>query len=375
MSAAGRFGFGVRRGRVLTYDREPAVHGDAIALRVPFIPTPPQFQRLAAAFRPALMILPPVSPYSHLAFAMWSSGVAVLATPEVGAFAEGQFVSVDFGSAVEEGEPIGASARYVRLLAEIEETGDCERALASGASGLGVVRVEQLIGDPGQALASDLVRILTKVPDLRPLKVRFFDTEDGIPGLSGRWLEPKPGLGMRGARVLGDTHLRAQFRGAIEQFADFGVVIVLPMVSTPLELAEAEGAFRDLGFPVSLGVTIETPAAAVLVDKLLPYVSYVELGLNDLSQYTLAWDRNVVNEALLPHDRPADAVATLVGTVAASCRAADVDTAIGLDLRPSRALADQLAKLGVDYISSAAALTAPWRRALEAAGVRAAATP
>ena len=375
MIAAGRFGFGVRRGRVLTYDGEPGVNGEAIALRVPFIPTPPQFQRLATAFRPALMILPPISPYSHLAYAIWSSGVAVLATPEVEVFAEGQFMSVDFGSPAEGGEPIGASVSYVRLLAEVERACDCERALAGGASGLGVVRVEQLIGDPGQSLASELVRILTKIPDLRPMKVRFFDTEDGIPGLSGRWLEPKAGLGMRGARVLGDIRLRAQFRSVIEQFADFGVVIVLPMVSTPRELEEAEVAFRDLGFPVSLGVTIETPAAAVLVDELLPYVSYVELGLNDLSQYTLAWDRNVVNEALLPHDRLADAVAAFVGTVAARCRAADVDTAIGLDLRPSRTLADQLARLGVDYISSAAALTVPWRRALEAAGVRVVAMP
>jgi phosphoenolpyruvate-protein kinase (PTS system EI component) len=385
------FGFGRFSGRLQTvrhsnYDfvRAP----DDRVLRVPFLPTPEEFVELANEVRPTMMILPPVSPYSHLASAIWCSEIPVAATSEIDRLSDGQPVAVDFDvGQIIYAEPIlaglsnwttvnrkvqlcdpakrefGSAMSLPHILSEVGSVLDGDRAARDLASGLGVVKVEQLAADVSGTLGLKLASFAKQSSDLRSLCIRYFDTESGVPGVSGRWIEPKPSLGVRGVRGIAQESLLEAFASLLQPFRESEVTIVLPMVTSASEVRAARRVLGTIGPRWTLGVTVETPAAALTISEIVSEVAFVEVGLNDLTQYTLAWDRNVVNENLLPHLQIADAVAPMVGAVFASCANAGVYCTLGLDLRPSSSLAAELRSLGVTSISCSPPLVPRWRQA------------
>jgi phosphoenolpyruvate-protein phosphotransferase (PTS system enzyme I) len=137
------------------------------------------------------------------------------------------------------------------------------------------------------------------------------------------------------------------------------VIVVLPMVTMPAEVRRFQSKLPTSALQV--GVSVETPAAALRIKEFLDVAQWVEIGLNDLTQYTMAWDRDVPSEERLPVDRIADPVGDLIAAVAAACRSGGTACTLGLDLRPNPVIAAQVHAFGVPSVSCAPTLVARWK--------------
>lgn len=199
-------------------------------------------------------------------------------------------------------------------------------ALDEGAEGVGLMRTEFLFLERGESpdehaqLAT--YRGMIEALGPRPLIVRALDIGgDKQVAHLHLPLEANPFLGVRGARLLLrradllEPQLRALYRAA----KDGGdLSIMFPMITSVEEVlalrAVCERIRTELGAPqVPLGIMIEVPAAAIQADVLAAHVDFFSIGTNDLTQYTLAMDRQ--NPELSPHaDSLHPAVLRLVRT-------------------------------------------------------------
>jgi hypothetical protein len=336
---------------------------------------------------PVLVVLPLVSYYSHLGASLWSGALRTVCVACPSSIPEGSLVLVihdeqrmliaeseheeaslasEFELLTDVGTSMGASpsaesAGQVRLVAEVTTAEELRRAGCDGADGMSVIKAEVLERD--LAGSRDLVATASELFPQKPRLIRFFDgpstTHIGPYCVS----EPIPGNGFakrRGTSHL-DPGLLSRFEALLDRIGARGATTVLPMVASVREVV----AFQALtgSTRASTGITVETPAAALRIEELLPYVSAVEIGIGDLTQFTMGWNRNLPNPDRLPADRIAEPVAELVERVTQHCRAADTFCALGLDLRPSFHLSSQLLELGVRTLSCPAALIGRWRTA------------
>ncbi len=190
-----------------------------------------------------------------------------------------------------------------------------------------------------------------------PLLLRFFDFELYS---SNQHIQYPPGyMGYRGVRLLEiDDNLLRKFTQLLDALNVDNVITILPMITSPSEVTTFK---RKLNKRWSkIGITIETPAAALMINELLQVVDFIEIGLNDLTQYTMAWDRDFANDDRLPNDRIAEPVARLIKSVIQECNKRNTEYTLGIDLKPSAALADQLLNIGVKSISCSETLAKFW---------------
>ncbi|MDK2875334.1 MAG: pyruvate, water dikinase, partial [Methanothermobacter sp.] len=194
------------------------------------------------------------------------------------------------------------------------------KAAATGADGVGLLRTEHMMLTTGvhprkfieEGREDELVKILAenilKVADEfypRPVWYRTLDAPtDEFKTLEGGENEPyehNPMLGWRGIRRELDEPeiLRAEFR-AIKKLHEQGytnIGIMIPLVQHPDELRKAKMIAEEAGLKphrdVEFGIMVETPAAALIIEDFIEEgIDFVSFGTNDLTQYTLAIDRN-----------------------------------------------------------------------------------
>ena len=203
----------------------------------------------------------------------------------------------------------------IQLFANAELPADIAQARSCGASGVGLYRTEFLFMQrhelPSEEEQYVAYRELVVGMSGAPVTIRTLDLgadkADGT-GLALRE-EPNPALGVRGVRLamrqpaIFSTQMRAILRAS-----GYGPVRVLvPMVTTREEITFVRNLLNDsardlraegheIADRFELGAMIEVPAAAIALPGMIKQLDFVAIGTNDLTQYTLAVDRN--NDAL-----------------------------------------------------------------------------
>jgi len=206
--------------------------------------------------------------------------------------------------ALAEQPAVSRDGRAFVVAANLGSVTDARAALAAGADGAGLVRIEFLFLDrsaaPDIEEQQDVYDGIAEAMAGRRVTLRTLDVGGDKPlAYLPMAVEANPFLGQRGIRLSLDNRdlLRDQMIAICHTARQFPTSIMIPMVSTPSEMTEArqilaEAAGQD-GLPdgLRIGTMIEVPSAALKIEAFLPHVDFVSIGTNDLTQYTLAAER------------------------------------------------------------------------------------
>ena len=256
-----------------------------------------------------------------------------------------------------------------------------DRAAAAAdtmADGVGLLRIEHMILGQGKTpnwyikngkteeYIDELVKGIKVVADAfypKPVWVRTLDapTDEfrAMEGGEGEPHEHNPMLGWRGIRrdLTETDHFRLEIR-AFKKLHEMGLTnvgIMLPMVQHVREFQKAKAIMVDEGLDlekIDVGIMVETPGAALTIEDFIEDgIDFVSFGTNDLTQYTLAVDRNNENVAGL-YSELHPAILKLIEYVVERCNVAGVKTSICGQAGSYPEMAKRLVEIGITSISA-----------------------
>ena len=252
----------------------------------------------------------------------------------------------------------------VQLLANVQDGNAARVAKSTQAEGIGLFRTEMCflsaqVEPSVEEQAAVYTKVLEQFPESKVL-VRSLDAGSDKPVAFATMAdEMNPALGVRGLRVaranedlltrqLDAIALAAKNLGRGDQAPTW---VMAPMVATAKEAKWFADLCKERG--LIPGAMIEVPAAALMADKIMPYLHFVSIGTNDLTQYTMAADRLSPQLAYLT-DPWQPAVLRLIQRTCEEGKA--TDTAVGVcgEAAADPFLACVLTGLGVNSLSAAA---------------------
>ena len=284
-------------------------------------------------------------------------------------------------------ESVTQDGQKVLIYANAGNPADLPRVVASDAEGIGLFRSEFLYLENDdypteeqqfeaykKALtAMEGKRVVIRTMDIgADKKADYFDLDP----------EENPAMGLRAIRIcltrpeLFKTQLRALCRASV-----YGrLAIMFPMIISVEEvrkakalLAEVMAQLKNEGIPcaeqIETGIMIETPAAALVSDALAEEVDFFSLGTNDLTQYTLAIDRQQtkLDDFFDPHH---PAVLRLIELTAKNAHKAGIWVGICGELGADLSLTEAFLRMGIDELSVSATSVLPLRDKVRSLNLR-----
>ena len=273
--------------------------------------------------------------------------------------------------------------RRIEIYANIGNMDDLNSVLYYGAAGIGLLRSEfQYLGRENDPRENELFLAYKKIAETLGDRIAVIRTADLGADKQAEYLnipdETNPIMGNRGIRLCLDRKkmFKAQLRAIFRASAYGNLALMYPMISSEEEMDEIDEIIQevkkgldDKGIPyknVKTGIMIETPAAVMISRELARRVDFLSLGTNDLSQYTLAMDRqNPLLRKKYNDHHPA--VLRMIRMVIEAGHAENKRVCICGELAADTALTEEFLRMGVDCLSVVPACILPVRKALRQA--------
>ena len=276
------------------------------------------------------------------------------------------------------GKPtVTKDGKEIKLYANIGEVKDLGAVLMNDAAGIGLFRSEflylQSTDFPTEEEQFKSYKTVAEVMAGKKVIIRTLDIgADKQIDYFNLGKEDNPALGYRAIRIclsqpeIFKTQLRALYRASV-----YGnIAIMIPMIASVWEvqkvkeiMAEVRAELTEEGVPfkeVEFGIMIETPAAVMIADDLAKEVDFFSIGTNDLTQYTLAIDRqNARLDRFYDSHHPA--VLKMIQMVIDSAHKEGIWAGICGELGADLTLTETFVKMGIDELSVSPAMVLPVR--------------
>lgn len=270
--------------------------------------------------------------------------------------------------------------RKIGLYANIGNMSDLSSVLYYGAKGIGLLRSEfQYLGRENYPRENELFRAYKKVAETMGERLAVIRTADLGADKQAPYLdipqETNPIMGNRGIRLCLDRRrmFKAQLRAIYRASAYGNLAMMFPMIDSEEEMDEIEKIIgevkeglreKDIPFKdIMTGIMIETPAAVMISRELAKHVDFLSIGTNDLTQYTLAMDRQnpLLKDKYNDHH---PAILRMVRMVVDAAHQEGRKVGICGEIAADTALTKKFLEMGVDFLSVVPACVLPVRKAI-----------
>lgn len=281
--------------------------------------------------------------------------------------------------AEQKGKPtVTKNGKAIKLFANIGSVSDLQSVMENDAAGIGLFRSEFLYlesetypTEEEQFKAYKMVaetmagkKVIIRTLDIGADKqVDYFELDK----------EENPAMGLRAIRICltRPEIFKTQLRALLRASAFGNIAVMYPMIISVEEvrkikaiMEEVKAELDEAGISygnVEQGIMIETPAAVILSDLLAKEVDFFSIGTNDLTQYTLAIDRQnaKLDEFYNPHH---EAVLRMIQMVVENAHKAGIWAGICGELGADLELTDRFMEMGVDELSVSPTFIYPVRQ-------------
>ncbi len=269
--------------------------------------------------------------------------------------------------------------KKIRLYANIGNPDNLPQAILNDAEGIGLFRSEFLYLEntayPTEEQQFEAYKTTAETMAGKTVVIRTLDIgADKKVDYFGLDAEANPALGMRAIRICltRPSLFKTQLRALLRASAYGKIAIMFPMIISVDEIRQCKSLLQNVRLELDnqgiaydkqmeIGIMIETPAAAIMSDELAKEVDFFSIGSNDLTQYTLAIDRQQTTlDAFFDSHHPA--VLRLIQQTIENGHKAGIWVGICGELGADLTLTETFLKMGIDEISVSPSSILPLRQ-------------